>query len=224
VLPEEVDRVLWLDCDIVVEGNVLDLWRQDTAGQIIGAVIDYGSPTVGFSYGTARTYEECQISAETPHFNSGVMIIDLLRWRQADVSQRVLDYSFRFEDKLAYMDQDGLNIVIAGAWQQLPLEWNVQVAALCSLERLKPATAADSIEARHFDHMLEARSGLLANARLIHYISGKPWNSGLRMPLYSRWFWWLQRSKLLGGWEFQLFRLKCWQQAWSRAIKQRVGK
>src|SRR5689334_5154509 len=130
LLPPDLHRVLWLDADVVVETSLAPLWSHPFGDGTVVAVQDYGGRTLGSTGGTADTWRELGLDPEAPYFNSGVMLVDLPRWRAGRVTQEVLAYSRRFADRVRFGDQDGLNAVLTGRWAQAPLKWNVQVAAL----------------------------------------------------------------------------------------------
>lgn len=57
------------------------------------------------------------------YFNSGVMVLDVAQWREKNYGKQVLEavttHQFR------HHDQDGLNKIFKGIWQELPLRWNI---------------------------------------------------------------------------------------------------
>jgi hypothetical protein len=58
------------------------------------------------------------------YFNAGVMVVDMERWRRDDVPGQVLDYLRQYRDTVFFMDQEGLNAVLAGKWGELDPRWN----------------------------------------------------------------------------------------------------
>ena len=58
--------------------------------------------------------------------NSGVLVIDLDRWRSMWVQKRLYDYIRRYGDLLAIHDQDALNAVFQGDIALLDPRWNLQ--------------------------------------------------------------------------------------------------
>ncbi|KAH6908594.1 glycosyl transferase [Coprinopsis sp. MPI-PUGE-AT-0042] len=109
VLP--VERVLYLDADTLVRGDITELWRTDLGEMVMGAAVDVGYP-MGHD-GVERGL----------YFNSGVLLIDLYKMRaKVDGLEGVCE---RFKEaKLA--DQDALNEHFRGCWKRLSLRWNAQ--------------------------------------------------------------------------------------------------
>lgn len=148
-VPESVSRVLYLDVDILVLGDLRPLWETDLGGCPLGAVLDgmeshLKNDTPGFE-GVPRV---------TSYFNAGVLLIDLPRWRQLDISNRTLDY-LRAYPKSPYSDQDALNVACDERWKQLASHWNYQ------------------------DHINTKIEDLAENLkpRIVHFVTSlKPWN------------------------------------------------
>lgn len=123
-LPSTLPRVLWLDCDMLVLGNVAELWDATPATPAIAlAVTDERVPLVSSRFGVAA-WRELGLPAQAPHFNAGLLLVDLPAWRAHNVLARSLDYLRRFRDRVYFWDQEALNATLCGHWQPLPHRWN----------------------------------------------------------------------------------------------------
>lgn len=120
VLP--VERVLYVDADVLVRGNLKEIWDFDLKGGVIGAVRDVGFPD-GYD------------GMENPYFNAGVLLMDLAKVRQTIDELEVLGRRMRYA---RFADQDAFNVHFVG-WVPLGLQWNAQglgtYATLPSLAR-----------------------------------------------------------------------------------------
>jgi lipopolysaccharide biosynthesis glycosyltransferase len=132
-LPPEIDRALWLDCDLVVLADLAQLWRHPLGDAIVGAVADELVASLGARFGVCA-HRELGLDPRDRYFNAGVLLVDLPRWRAARVSARCFDYLERHRDRLTFWDQEALNAVLAGAWKELGRDWN-RNASLRRLER-----------------------------------------------------------------------------------------
>ena len=186
LLPPDLHRALWLDADVVVEASLAPLWSHPFGEHTIVAVQDYGLPTLGTTAGTAETHRELGLDPDAPYFNSGVMLVDLARWRDGRVTQEVLAYTRRFSKYVAFGDQDGLNSVLTGRWAPAPLLWNVQVAALRCLERLGRPILPE---------LRRDWAALHTSPAIVHFAGDKPWATGLRSTFRPRFFQQLRRSR-----------------------------
>ena len=96
ILPQELHRVLYLDCDIIVNHSIKELWQIDMNGKTIAALMD------AFS----RQYRKnIDLKPDDIMFNSGVMLIDLDQWKEKKVENRLLDFIVRKKGKIQQGDQ-----------------------------------------------------------------------------------------------------------------------
>jgi len=126
-VPPEVTRVIYLDADVVVTGDLQDLWMLDTGGRALLAVPESG---IGEHLRPYLARHAPGTETATAFFNAGVMLIDLVRWREQRIGQRALEMIRKREVPLTFWDQDVLNIVAANEWGPLPLRWNLIGAAV----------------------------------------------------------------------------------------------
>jgi lipopolysaccharide biosynthesis glycosyltransferase len=161
LLPAE-PRCIWLDSDVLVQRDLNQLWETDLHGLPVGAVTCYYVPTVGEPHGIPYM-KEAALAPTLPHFNSGIMLLDLDRWRAEATDQKVADFIQNYGSQMKG-DQDLLNGVFLNRWHACPGYWNDQEA----LNRKSPAKNPEP-NIRHF-------SGPL-----------KPWNSGLLDADCRRW-------------------------------------
>lgn len=180
ILPSDTDLVVYLDADLVVVDDLVDMvveysGAQDLAGcrPWLGAVRDWSYPWVG-SPGGLRTFAEHGIAPDTAHFNSGVLVFSLQHWRAQGFCDRLRQYvtSHRFE--MVFVDQDALNICASGAWHEFGPRWNVQVQAL------------DQFPLVLYGH--ERLQQAVTRPAVIHYPGPtKPWNSSIDLPFHELW-------------------------------------
>lgn len=103
-LPENLGRVIYLDCDIIIKQSICELWNLDLHGKTIGALMDAFSKY----YRANIDLEENDIM-----FNSGVMLIDLDKWRKDRVEDKLLEFISRKNGWIQQGDQGALNAVLS---------------------------------------------------------------------------------------------------------------
>lgn len=119
--PRECGRILYLDSDTAVMGDVRELAAQDLKGEAIGAVQDQYVDAAEFAVRWGLP------AGDARYFNSGVLVIDLERVRAERLFTKAIEFVARHgSDKLPYGDQDSLNYVLWGRWRGLDPVWNVQ--------------------------------------------------------------------------------------------------
>lgn len=126
VLPLELQRVIYLDCDLVVSADIGMLWDLDLDGHYAAAVpeLTEDSHLVSSPQGI-RLWRELGLSADLEQFNSGVLLINLDKWRTEFIRQRALIYLEQAADWLRWHDQEALNAIFAGDWLRLDAHWNL---------------------------------------------------------------------------------------------------
>ena len=127
LLPADITRAVWLDCDLLVLDDLSVLWDTDLRGFAAAAVQDKLVPRASSRGGIARR-AEVGISDDAKYFNAGVMLIDLPRWRAERVTARALDHLTRRWKSVVFWDQEGLNVALTGRWLELDAKWNYNVS------------------------------------------------------------------------------------------------
>lgn len=116
LLPKEIDRVLYLDCDIIVLQNVQELFELHMDGYGVAAVKD------NVIYGSYHRFK-MGLGLQHASFCAGMMMINLDYWRAYDAQRQLLEYAVRKWKGVYMQDQDALNYVFRDAWLQLPYKW-----------------------------------------------------------------------------------------------------
>jgi len=164
ILPETVDRVLFLDADVLVTGDLSELWRSPFEGAIVQAVPDAYAHELHLPRLRALDLpEDAAPDSTSGYFNAGVLLFDLARWREVQGSAKATSLMWTHGANLQGRDQDALNLVLAGRWKPLSIAWNFHELP----ERLASwrAPADDAVSLRE-----AAR-----DPRIIHFIGCKPW-------------------------------------------------
>lgn len=150
LLPKDLEQVIYLDCDIIVQSDLVNLWNIEIKDFTVAAVQSAGIPFVSSPRGVSR-YSELEIPEDSKYFNSGVLLINLTQWRAEDISCKAIEYIKHFGHTLVYADQDVLNALLASNWKELDNNWNRELPYLFEVDSVK-------------------------NAYIVHYISkNKPW-------------------------------------------------
>ena len=106
MLPEEVDRVLYLDCDTVIVRSLEKMWKTNLGEAILGAVPE---PTI---YEAVK--DSIGLGTEDNYYNSGVLLVDLKHWREEQVQEKLMQFLKEKGGALFASDQDLLNGALKG--------------------------------------------------------------------------------------------------------------
>lgn len=172
-----LDRVIFLDCDLIVCDSIRALWHSRLRGAPVAAVTDV-APSPEWA---RRHCEFLGIADPGLYFNAGVVLLDLDRWRRRDLGATVrefalaradrapsrefregderafLEYMFSHPDQLLFAEQDALNGVLASQRQILHPRWNCTTrlhwlaADSPGLDRGQVAEAIANPAIRHFE-------------------------------------------------------------------------
>ena len=110
---------LLLDCDIVVNTSLKDLFEADLGENIIAGVLD------------ARVKHKKKWK-NSKYINSGMIVFDLDKIRKENIEQKFFEYTKQNIDKIETGDQDVINFTLKDRIKILPDEWNVQVSGKSS--------------------------------------------------------------------------------------------
>ena len=126
LLPADVERVLYLDCDMLVREKIEALYDIDMEGFAIAAVRDTAGPFIVGGRDLRRNRDIFDLA--DPYFNAGMILIDVAQWREAAIVDR-LEQALR-DGVMAriYYDQDLLNLIFRDNWLHLPVRWNIMDA------------------------------------------------------------------------------------------------
>ena len=185
-LPQMVDeeRILYVDADLLVQGDWEALWETDLGGVIVAAAPDVITKTLG---GERLDLEKFHLDGCAPYLQAGFLLMDLRQWREFEVSEKVTTYLRENPEHCCFWDQSALNVVLYGRWKMLPREWNT------------PAWWADQ--------KIEDCS---LTAPVLHFVGPhKPWNYGHHgSPSAKVFYGWLDRTAWK-GWRPNGLRFAC---------------
>jgi len=229
LLPTDLQRVIYLDADLVVLGDLSELWEMALQGKACLAARDIGHPYISreltrpnasawererrlYRSLPITNYKELGLDPHAEYFNSGVMLIDLDLWRRENLEEKFLQCMRNNHEHIRFWDQYVLNVVLSGRWGRLESVWNRQ-----PFVRWIP-TWQDST----FDE--EEWQRILTTPRIIHYSSKKkPWQvpgyAGPERNLFydilsrTEWRWLAMREQRAKRWQrmqqrWQHFRIR----------------
>jgi lipopolysaccharide/colanic/teichoic acid biosynthesis glycosyltransferase/lipopolysaccharide biosynthesis glycosyltransferase len=115
VLSDHLKKILYLDCDTLVLSNLKDFWAIDMEDNVLVAVNDCVSE---------MHRKQIGLQKEDIYFNSGVLLIDMVRWRKFDIERDIRRALDNFTN-LPYPDQCALNIVLSKRTKIIHPKYNI---------------------------------------------------------------------------------------------------
>lgn len=170
IMPEQVDRAIYLDCDTVIAGDLLGMWNQDLGECSVAMVME---PTVPL-----QIKQEIGVAKKESYYNAGVLLIDVAKWRRENTQKRLLDYYKSKGGKLFACDQDTINGALRNEIKSLPPCYNFftnfKYFRYGQLTRMVPDYA---------QFTKEEYQNAQKNPVVIHYLGDeRPWKNGNYNP------------------------------------------
>ncbi len=116
MIPKNISRIIYLDCDMIIKESLLQLWNVDLNGYLIAAVQDTMPE---------RFKKAVGICSEDLYFNSGMLLINLDEWRKWQIEQKIIEFINEKKGRVLHHDQGVLNGVLKGKWLRLPIKYNL---------------------------------------------------------------------------------------------------
>lgn len=183
LLDKYISKVIYLDCDVVVNGSLLNLWETELEADCpFAAVADANG-------GSALYRRVLELPLKYEYFNSGVLLMNLDCWRRNSYTMSSIECASA--RKFPFLDQDMLNYMFAGRIKALPVKYNFQ-----TLFEFTPEMYW-MVEYKYVDEIRSIKRGVIKPI-VIHYISSnKPWKDEW-CPMREVWDYYKQLSPWKG--------------------------
>lgn len=116
-IDESVDRLLYIDSDTIVCGDISPLITLDMKDKPIAMVLD--------SLGNKHK-QLIGLDKKDMYFNAGIILFDIKKWRQEECTQKILEHVKKVRSHYMSPDQDLLNVVLYNNIMKLDIAYNLQ--------------------------------------------------------------------------------------------------
>ncbi|RYZ32229.1 MAG: glycosyltransferase family 8 protein [Sphingobacteriales bacterium] len=116
LVPKTVSKLLYLDTDMLVLGDLANMYSIDLGQYAVGAVAELDNPLIRTDLG----FTEPDV-----YFNSGVLLINVQEWNKQKITQRAVQFTVENPEKIIWADQDALNGILIGDYYRLPPKYNI---------------------------------------------------------------------------------------------------
>ena len=175
ILPENIDKILYLDCDMIINGSIDSLYENEIENYAVAGVLDE-------DYLGDYKYLRLDIPNTKRYFNAGMLLINLKYWREKNAFERFMNCIASIPHKLLLHDQDTLNVVLKDEVKILPVKYNLQTGFLHKKRNLEQNIKDDVLES-------------IEKAIVIHYTGArKPWLKHYHHPFVKHFRYYMRLS------------------------------
>lgn len=163
ILPDNIDKIIYMDCDMIARKSFNDLWNMDINGYALAAVYQ--------SMGESQTRDKRRLLMpdDVGYFNAGLLLMNIDYWRKNNVTDKLFYFIKAHYGLIKQHDQDVLNAVLYNSVKPISFTWNYMPLFF----DLKPSK---------FQSFLNYNEPI-ADPANIHFVSApKPWDFGCENP------------------------------------------
>ena len=166
LVPNAVNRLLYIDTDTIVVNNLAELYAIDLEHYPVGAVYDTW----------VKTAPHLDITEEGQYFNSGVLLMDIQKWKTQQITEKAFAFLNTNPEKIKFVDQDALNAVLVHNWKKLDAKFNMMYSSI--------PEGISKQEMKTF----------ISDKVIVHFTLQRPWNLLCRNRFREFYFYYLQKS------------------------------
>ncbi|MDR2033858.1 MAG: glycosyltransferase family 8 protein [Helicobacteraceae bacterium] len=149
---QNLDRIIFLDADLIVKSNLLALWNTDISNYYLASVVDQAPVNKKFN----DWIPNLKLPNNFRYVNTGVCLCNLKKWREDNMEKLFFDVAVEYHSALKFPEQDILNIACAPKILKLSHTWNAMPLQEYIVKKEKEEA--------------------FANPHIIHYAGyNKPW-------------------------------------------------
>ena len=171
ILPENVDRVLYIDCDTLVRDSLAELWQTGFGNALIAGCQD-----------TVDSYflDVIGLPRDVQYVNAGILLINLKAWRDENLQSQFMEMIARFGGNVPHHDQGTINAVCESRRVIVPIRFNL-TSNIYSF-------SAKTIRRIYFLQQYYTQDELdaaMTKPAIVHFTTGllgRPWEEGSTHP------------------------------------------
>lgn len=188
VLSNDTHRVLYLDADTIVAGNIKELFAIDMNDKAIAGCIDPES----FN---SETFERCCYDPSKKYICAGVMLMNLDYWREHNLTDEIISYGHKNNDRIKFPDQDTINYLCRDHKIILPLQYGIIDVFFQKPQYYRKPFVDELITA-------------INSPRIIHYAGQAPWKIEIANHIMQKE--WIRYNKMLQHPAKRFYMTKGW--------------
>lgn len=171
MLPNNIDRILYVDCDVIFNGSIFQFYNTNLGNNLVGGILD--------TFMNTKAKDLIEIPSNEPYINAGVLLIPLKKWREENLEAKFLNFLLKHEGNVYHHDQGIINAVCMGRKMIFPPIYNASSFYFSHPYRVLAKRNTPFYSCKE---VKEARR----NPVIIHYTCGylnRPWIKNCKHPL-----------------------------------------
>ncbi|MDR2906196.1 MAG: glycosyltransferase family 8 protein [Helicobacteraceae bacterium] len=169
LLPQNVEKCLYLDSDMLCVDSLNDLWDLNIDNYALAAIINNITSN-------GKEARRLNYDPSLKYFNSGALLLNLKYWRENNCGKDIIKLIEDNANSVRFPDQDGINYILKGKILEISPKYNLYAEVLRDPNRL-----FKKIEYNHFAEAIK-------NPCIIHYANDrKPWHYEQNYPFDLLW-------------------------------------
>lgn len=199
LIPSDISKVLYLDCDLIINGSIKELWDINITNYAAAGVLD-----CTLSHKIIHNYIGYDYIKDG-YVNAGVLLINLDYWRKNNTEQNLITYVIKYKPKLN--DQDAINAVLNKKIKFIHPKWNTH-SGYFAFPPLVPK--------EHYKYIKELRK----SAKIIHFTGpAKPWFAECVNPYKDLYYRYIKQTAWNG---YSPIRTHTWIESHTVIIKRNI--
>ncbi|AXY10758.1 MULTISPECIES: glycosyltransferase family 8 protein [Bacillus] len=172
VIPEELDKIIYLDCDSIINSSLSDLWDTDITEYFVAGVCDTVSN---------QTKLRIDMDKSDGYINAGMLLINLKKWREENIEQKFMEFIKKKDGNVFHHDQGTINGVLKDKILYIHPKFN----AMTPFFTMSRKEIMSYYELENYYNEIEIDEAV-KNPVFIHYTPAfvnRPWIEGCKHPL-----------------------------------------
>ena len=173
----EVKKLLYIDCDTVIVGNLKELWETDVEDYLGAACLECMSNMHKWIIGAMKTDN---------YVNTGMMLFNVKKWIDEDIQEQCAAMIQKYNGRTEYVDQGVINGTISNYLKIVSPSYNLTALAYdFSYEEMQIYRKPE------FGYSKEEWEKAIQNPVIVHFttsfLSIRPWYEGSKHPYAGYW-------------------------------------
>ena len=170
IIPNDINQILYLDCDIIINNDLTEIWSTSLKREYIGGVLD--------TLPNNESKIAIGLTKNDEYVNAGMLLINLKKWRKDNIQRQFIDFLFQYNGNVHHHDQGIINAVCTDKLILHP-KYNLTSTYLSHPYWLLNKTNTPF-------YTQQEVSDAIANPYIIHFTEGfynRPWIANSKHPL-----------------------------------------